>query len=64
MRKTIESGFQLNTTQFKTRRDLIMYDFTNTLSAFFPSSFRASGLAAAITFFVCLIAAPSALALT
>ena len=41
-----------------------MSDFTNTFRAFFPSSFRASGLIAALAFFVCLIAAPSVLALT
>ncbi|MDQ3129811.1 MAG: carboxypeptidase regulatory-like domain-containing protein [Acidobacteriota bacterium] len=40
-----------------------MSDFTNTFRVFFPSSFRASGLVAALAFFVCLTAAPSALAL-
>ena len=42
-----------------------MSDLTTTFRVFFPSSsFRASGLAAALAFFVCLIAAPSASALT
>jgi len=50
--------------QFNLGEDWFMCDFTNTFRAFFPSSFRASGLAAALAFFVCLIAAPSALALT
>ncbi len=40
-----------------------MSDFINTFHAF-PSSFRVQGLIAALAFFVCLIAAPSALALT
>ncbi len=41
-----------------------MSDFTNMFRVFFTLSFRVHGLAAARAFFVCLIAAPSALALT